>query len=127
MLRKLLTPLLAVALLVGAAGCSTTASAESSAPTVSVQEGTIVIDVRTPEEYAAGHLVGAILLDLNSGEFAEMLPSLDPNAEYLVYCRSGNRSGQAVAMMVHEGFVSVTNLGSVEAASIATGLPIVTD
>lgn len=88
---------------------------------------TVVIDVRTPEEYDAGHLEGATLLDLNGGEFAAALPTLDPQAQYVVYCRSGNRSGQAVKMMEDAGFTSVTNLGSVEAASSSTGLPIVTD
>ncbi len=88
---------------------------------------TVVIDVRTPEEYDAGHLEGATLLDLNGGEFAAALPTLDPQAQYVVYCRSGNRSGQAVKMMEDAGFTSVTNLGSVEEASSSTGLPIVTD
>ena len=126
MLRKLLTPLVAVALLLGAAGCAATATADAGAPSVVVAEDTIVLDVRTPGEYAEGHLEGAELLDLNSGEFAAALPSLDPEAEYVVYCRSGNRSGQAVAMMEQAGFTNVTNLGSVGDAAAATGLPILT-
>lgn len=126
MLRKLLTPLVAVALLLGAAGCAATAAADAGAPSVVVAEDTIVLDVRTPGEYAEGHLEGAELLDLNSGEFAAALPSLDPEAEYVVYCRSGNRSGQAVAMMEQAGFANVTDLGAVGNAAAATGLPIVT-
>lgn len=126
MLRKLLTPFVAVALLLGVAGCSATAAADAGAPAVVVAEDTIVLDVRTPGEYAEGHLDGAELLDLNSGEFAAALPSLDPEAEYVVYCRSGNRSGQAVAMMEQAGFANVTNLGAVGDAAAATGLPIVT-
>lgn len=98
-----------------------------SAEPVAVSPQTVVIDVRTPEEYDAGHLEGATLLDLNGGEFAAALPTLDPQAQYVVYCRSGNRSGQAVKMMEDAGFTSVTNLGSVEEASSSTGLPIVTD
>lgn len=87
----------------------------------------MIVDVRSPSEYEAGHLNGAVLLDLNAGQFAAELPTLDPEAEYLVYCRSGNRSGQAVAMMEGEGFVNVTDLGSMENASEVTGIEIVTD
>ena len=75
--------------------------------------------------YDAGHLEGAKLLDLNSGEFEAALPSLDKAATYVVYCRSGNRSGQAVAMMEDAGFTDVTNLGSLGEAADATGLAIV--
>ncbi len=110
----LATPLLVLAL----AGCS-----ESSDVTVS--EDTVIVDVRTPEEYASGHLEGAQLLDLNSGEFAAALPQLSPDAEYLVYCRSGNRSAQAMKLMEDAGFTDVTNLGSVEEAAEATEIPIV--
>lgn len=107
-------------LLLSLSGCSDPADS-----TVAVTEATIVLDVRTAEEYATGHLEGARLLDLTSGEFAAELPQLAPDSEYLVYCRSGNRSGQAVAMMKDAGFTDVTNLGSVEEAAEATGVPIV--
>ncbi len=127
MLRKLLAPLAAAVLLLGLASCSTAqASFGDSAPAVTVSASTIVLDVRTPEEYASGHLEGAVLLNLNSGEFAEALPGLDPDAEYVVYCRSGSRSGQAVAMMEQRGMANVIDLGSMEAAAAATGLDIVT-
>lgn len=86
---------------------------------------TIILDVRTPEEFASGHLAGAELLDFRGGELAEAIPNLDPDAEYLIYCRSGNRSGQAIARMEEAGFDRLTNLGSPEQAAEATGLPIV--
>lgn len=110
----LATPLLVLAL----AGCSEQAD-------LSVGEGAVIIDVRTPEEYAMGHLEGAQLLDLTGGEFAAALPQLSPDTEYLLYCRSGNRSGQAKKMMEDAGFTDVTNLGSVEEAAEATEIPIV--
>ena len=51
---------------------------------------------------------------------------LDPgDAEYLVYCRSGNRAGQTTDLMEEAGFSDVTNLGSLEEASEATGISIV--
>lgn len=110
----LATPLLLLAL----AGCSEPAGE-------SVSDDAIIVDVRSAEEYATGHLDGAKLLDLNSGEFEAALPELDPEAEYLVYCRSGSRSAQAIALMEEAGFTDLTNLGSVEEAAAATGIPLV--
>lgn len=110
----------AVALTLTLGACSSPASA-----TAEVNENTIVLDVRTPAEYAEGHLDGAELLDINGGQFAAALPNLDPEAEYLVYCRSGNRSGQAISLMQEAGFTNLTNLGSVEQAASATGIAVV--
>ena len=116
---RLLVAMVVVALL-GLTGCS----AGADQP-IAVGPDTIVIDVRTPGEFAAGHLEGARLLDLNGGELEKALPELDPDAEYLVYCRSGNRSGQAKALMEKAGIADVTNLGSLESAAKTTGLPVV--
>jgi rhodanese-related sulfurtransferase len=118
----LLVPLSVLGLALGLTAC---ASSGSSAAPVEVGEHTIILDVRTPEEYAAGHLDGAQLLDFNGGEVAAAIPSLDPEAEYLVYCRSGNRSGQAIALMEQAGFTDLTNLGSLEQAAQTTGLSVV--
>ena len=96
-----------------------------SSPEVAITPDVVVVDVRTPQEYADGHLQGAQLLDLNGGLLAEVLPSLDPDATYVVYCRSGNRSAQAVQAMRDAGFTNVTDLGSMERASQRTGVPIV--
>ncbi len=106
---------------VGMAGCT------GGSQPVEVSEDAVIIDVRTPEEYAEGHLEGAVLMDLNSGDFAQTMPTLDPEGEYLVYCRSGNRSGQAVSLMKDAGFTNVTDLGSFKSASKTTGIPLVTD
>ena len=88
---------------------------------------TVVIDVRTPGEYASGHLEGAVNIDVNSGVFAEQVATLDPSGDYVVYCRSGNRSAQAVKAMEDLGFEQVRDAGGVNAAADATGLGIVTD
>lgn len=114
----------AAALTLSLTSCSPSSAAPAE-PTTPVGEGVIVLDVRTPEEYAAGYLEGSKLLDFNGGQFAAELSSLDPDAEYLVYCRSGNRSAQAISLMQAEGFENVTNLGSLEQAAQATGLPII--
>lgn len=123
MIQKIVAVLAAATLALGLSACSS-APAE---PTVEVAADTVVLDVRDPSEYAAGHLEGAELLSLNSGEFAAALPSLDPAAEYVVYCRSGNRSGQATALMQQAGFENVTDLGAMENAASETGLQIVAD
>jgi phage shock protein E len=88
------------------------------------RDDVVVVDVRTPEEFREGHLVDAVLLDLTGGVFAERVGELDRDATYLVYCRSGNRSGQAVRMMADLGFVEVYDGGAFEqlaAAGAATG------
>lgn len=127
MRRTVIASLSAVTLLFGLAACTTGPSAaENAEPTVPVSDNTVVLDVRTPEEHAQGHLEGSVLLDLNGGDFQEALPTLDPEAEYVVYCRSGNRSGQAISLMEQAGFENLTNLGSLEEAAAATGLPTVT-
>lgn len=120
--RSLLTATAVVALsTVGLVACT------PAAATVEVGAHTVVLDVRTHAEFATGHLAGAQVLDINGGELQAALPTLDPEAEYLVYCRSGNRSGQAVALMQDAGFTNVTNIGSVTEASRATGIAIVTE
>lgn len=72
--------------------------------------GVTVIDVRTPEEFAEGHVDGAELIDFYEPTFAERIAELDRSREYLVYCRSGNRSGQAVELMEQLGFGQVWEL-----------------
>lgn len=125
MLRSITISLSAVAILLGLAACSSAPNSAGGANPVEVGDATILLDVRTAAEHSAGHLDGAKLLDFNGGDLAAAIPSLDPDAEYLVYCRSGNRSGQAIALMEQAGFTNLTNLGSLEQAAQATGLPIV--
>lgn len=72
--------------------------------------GTVLIDVHTPEEFAAGHLEGAIDLDLRSPDFPARIAALDPAKTYAVYCHSGNRSGQALDLMQSAGFGHVADL-----------------
>lgn len=65
----------------------------------------VILDVRQPDEYAEGHLEGAILLDFLATEsFNEGLKSLDKDKTYYVYCRSGRRSNGAATEMQKQGF-----------------------
>ena len=85
-----------------------------------------VIDVRTPEETSLGYLEGAQLFDIQNPTFMDMLSSLDPAADYYIYCRSGNRAGQAIQIMQQAGFTGeLVNGGSLENAANQTGLTVV--
>ena len=86
----------------------------------------VVLDVRTPEEYAAGHVDGAAQLDFYEPEFADDLAGLDRDVPYVVYCQSGNRSGQTVAMMEELGFTSVQDVDGGIIAWQDAGLPVTT-
>ena len=121
--------LMASALLL--AGCSTSSSAidlsvtEFSAKVA--EAGVITLDVRTPGEFAEGHLEGARLIDFQSGNFENEIATLDKNATYAVYCRSGNRSGQAVKVMQDAGFMNVFNMNGGVIDWANAGLPLVTN
>lgn len=97
---------------VAAQNLSTISVAESHAliQTNSDNANFIVLDVRTPAEYAQGHLQQSRLLNFRSNEFAAQLNGLDKSKTYLIYCRSGGRSGQALQLMEQQGFKSVYNM-----------------
>ncbi|WP_136708951.1 rhodanese-like domain-containing protein [Agromyces sp. H66] len=119
LLTRLLAPLaVAAAVVFGVAACAQTADP------IEVASDTVVIDVRTPAEYAGGHLEGAINIDVQSPEFDSLVSELPTDGEYVVYCRSGNRSAAAIDRMEALGFTSLVNAGGVDAASNATGLAI---
>ena len=111
------------------AGCSSSSSAIDLSVTEFsskvAEAGVITLDVRTPGEYAEGHLEGAQLIDFQSGNFENDISSLDKNATYAVYCRSGNRSGQAVKVMHDAGFHNVYNLNGGVIDWANAGLPLV--
>jgi rhodanese-related sulfurtransferase len=64
----------------------------------------VVLDVRTPGEFAQRHLEGAVLVDYRSPGFREEMAGLDRSKTYLVYCRTGNRSDKALGIMRELGF-----------------------
>ncbi len=144
--RTLITGLVAVALLV--AGCSGSESSdpspepsgEQASPgirTVSPEEAEsirtdppdslVILDVRTPEEFAEGHLDGAIMVDFYAEDFQAQLEELDPAVPYLLYCRSGNRSGQAAAIMEDLGYRDVANIDGGVLAWADAGLELVSE
>ncbi len=84
----------------------------------------VVVDVRTPDEFADGHLENAINIDFNADSFSGNLNSLDKSNTYLIYCRSGNRSAQALTTMNDMGFSDVHDMGGIIDWT-AEGFPIV--
>jgi rhodanese-related sulfurtransferase len=86
----------------------------------------LILDVRTPGEIAEGYLEGAIFVDFMADDFKEKVVELDKTADYVVHCRSGNRSGQAIVIMADLGFTGeLVNGGGLEDAAASTGLAIV--
>lgn len=86
-------------------------------------KGVTFIDVRTLDEYSAGHVKGALNIDFYSKDFKLKLSKLDKSKQYVVYCRSGNRSGQSVTMMEKMGFKELYDLGAFSAWQDA-GYPV---
>ena len=107
----------AMGLIFGLAACAT--------EPLDMTKVTSVIDVRSAGEYAAGHLEGSINIDVEANDFATEVGKLDMAGTYVVYCHSGRRAGIALEQMTDMGFKNVTNVGGLDAAATATGLPIV--
>ena len=71
----------------------------------------LVLDVRTQEEFDSGHIPGAQVLDIQQPQqFIDGLSKLNPETHYFVYCRSGARSDKACKILTQSGFKYVYNL-----------------
>lgn len=70
----------------------------------------VLLDVRTPGEYASSHITSAINIDFENQTFLSEIKKLDTSKTYFVYCRSGNRSGKAIAIMKTNGFKNIYEL-----------------
>lgn len=70
----------------------------------------VILDVRTLQEFQAGHIKNSIMLDFYKPDFTQKLSKLNKTKTYLIYCRSGNRTGQTLKIMKKLGFTSVYNL-----------------
>jgi len=70
----------------------------------------IVLDVRTPKEFAAGHIPGATNVDISAPDFEQKLRALSKDKTYLVHCASGGRSARACDKMNRLGFEHLVDL-----------------
>lgn len=87
--------------------------------------GVTIIDVRTPEEFAQGHIQGAVNYNVEGPDFANQIMGLDPAGVYAVYCQSGNRSQPAVAQLNSVGIENVYELESGITGWESAGFPVV--
>ena len=110
----------------GATGAETTMNVPDFAKKIS-DKSIVLLDVRTPTEFAAGHIAGATNVDFESGTFESDIQQLDKSKSYAVYCRSGNRSGQATALMAKDGFKTIFNLDGGLINWQSAGNPVVTN
>lgn len=88
------------------------------------QDGTLILDVRTPAEWQEGHVPDATLIPLN--ELPDRLSELPMDEEILVICRSGNRSAQARDILLGAGFEAVTSVAGGMNQWSANGYPVAT-
>ncbi len=137
--RRLVTLLAVAAISLGA--CSTGTNTDTAPPEAAgvrvvapaeaqelldAEPSPVVIDVRTPGEYAEGHLEGAELVDYNAPDFRDRIATYPRDASYVIYCRSGNRSAGARAIMTELGFTDVADIDGGIVAWTGAGFPITT-
>ncbi len=107
-------------------GIRVVAPAAAAATIDEAPDGLVILDVRTQDEFDEGHIDGAVLLDFYREDFAEALADFDPDVPYVLYCRSGNRSSGARAIMADLGFRDVEDVDGGIVAWQQLGLPVVT-
>lgn len=111
----------------GAPCCAETGSVQDITPTdyqdqfVAASTTHLLLDVRTPEEFATGHIQGAVNIPVQSLE--SRLSEVPDDQPIVVYCRSGNRSAQASQILVQAGYNGIYDLGGVN-DWVAQGLPL---
>lgn len=84
----------------------------------------VILDVRTPDEFASGHIEGSLNIDYNSEGFVADLDRLDKNKLYLVYCRTARRSSDTVNVMVRLGFTKILRFVGDITRWKSEGLPV---
>lgn len=126
-----------VALMVVLSGCGSTATLDQQIANVSPSEaagiieqnsgsdGFVLLDIRTAQEFAEGKIEGSINIDFYAADFREQLDELDKDTHYLVYCNSGNRSGQSLPVFEDLGFSTVDNLSTGITGWFGDGYPVV--
>ncbi|MCA0250931.1 MAG: rhodanese-like domain-containing protein [Actinobacteria bacterium] len=143
-MRRVAVAAVAAAATLVLAGCATGTVSATSGPTAAAAPAggtslspsdfaaaaklpdTTLLDVRTAAEFAAGHLPGAVNLDVQSPDFAQRAATLDPGRNYAVYCHSGNRSKVAMTALARSGFTHLFDLAGGIGAWQSAGGEVVT-
>ena len=93
---------------------------------LSTHDDFVLLDIRTPPEIEASHIAGAQMLDYYAPTFRDALAQLDRDITYLIYCRTGNRTGKTMTLMKELGFTRVYDLGGGITQWAAQGYPVAT-
>ena len=132
LIRSLFLLILALSVLVAACSSDTTTQTiELVSPADAAQvitddpAGLVVLDIRTLEEFNEAHLADAVMIDFYAEDFADQLDTLDKDVPYVLYCRTGNRSSDAVNTMEDLGFVEVYEIDGGIVNWYDQGYPIV--
>lgn len=124
--HKILALSIAATLVLGACGGSDTAVIETVDPVTAsglVSADAVLLDIRTPEEFAEARIEGAVNIDFYSVTFEDQIAALDRDASYVVYCRTDNRSGQAMDVFRRLDFAEVHEIDGGIVAWVEAGLP----
>ena len=113
--------LLGIGLILMSSNQSTTVTAEISSGKISPQQYQstyisesnehLLVDVRTPEEFASGHIAGAVNIPLQ--ELPDRLSEIPTDKAVVVYCRSGNRSAQASNILTSNNYTNIYDMGGI--------------
>ena len=96
----------------------------AGAATLLAEKHVIVLDIRTPGEFASGHLAGATNINFHDDDFADRLARLDRDQTYLVHCASGGRSQESLSTFAALDFKSIIHLDGGMKAWRSAGLPV---
>lgn len=109
-------------------GAKAVADIESASPEQFAEkielENTLLVDVRTPAETAEAKIEGAIEINFNAADFEAQISQLPEDKTILLYCRSGNRSGQAATILENLDYEKLVNLEGGMIAWKAEGRPV---
>jgi len=102
-----------------------TVPAPAAAEILSADPDAILLDIRTPDEFAGSHLDDAVNIDFLAPGFEQRVSTLDRDLPYVIYCASGNRSGSALDVFRRLEFTDVVDIEGGIASWIEAGLPVV--
>ncbi len=88
------------------------------------EQKVVILDLRTPEEFKAGHIAGATNLNYNAADFSQQLSRLDKDRTYLIHCASGGRSSAALPTFKKLKFQSIVHLDGGLRAWQKAGKPV---
>lgn len=100
-------------------------NADEAAKIIGQDPKIVILDVRTPAEFAKGHIKGAINIDYYGPDFKKKLSLLDKESEYLIHCRSGARSGRSLPIMQSVGLMNIIHMDNGIISWVIAGLPII--